>query len=445
MAETSIARTSIKVTTDATGAKAGLDQFGGQVRRSMDQIAAHTRASANRIGDEVEQSFHKTESKLNKAFNKFAKKEGGFLGFLGSGVAADLGLVGTAASITGVVLASQQLIHLADDWLRGTKEIEAALERSRERLRESAELLAKNGKLAEEWRNALPDPRDRVSSFDAEIDALERERAALQKTLTPFAGMSDREFLAAGLSGGGKQKIEDLKATREALKGIDKQIAETIQRRNRAADPTADPAFVASINAATHALKEQAETWGLTGTEAQRALFKMRGGTDELLAGFDAWAKKLDALRQAEREHLATFERSILGRSTSPFLSMTGDVFRRAEKDRRAAEAERDHLGTFERSTLTRSTNPLLSMIGQVTREAAKKSIGTAIGNNPAALAGTAAEVSARNRDSQRQLSAAEEKQLAEQKKQSALLEQIAGGVKATAQALAGVVGIAPF
>ncbi len=447
MAETSIAKTSLQITTDATGAKAGLDRFGGDVRRSMDKIAANTQQSADKIANEVEAGFHKTESKLNRAFGKFAKKEGGFLGFLGSGIAADLGIAGAAAGITGIVLATQQVIHLFDDWLGKAKEVAKAAEATRQEIEHAADAAAENARFAGEFRSTLPDPRERVDSFDQQISDLEKQRAKAdqmaKEVLLPGAGEERKQWIARRAD-------------------LDKQIRELLIQRNRAADPSQDPAFVGAINNATHALEEQAATWGKVGTEAQRALFKMRGATDEQLAGFDAAIEKLEKLRELDRDHAASVERSTLSRSSNPLLAMTGGIVNRATSfvgnpllgfaanlsgqiaDQIGARSGNAGFG-FMLDTLfsVAGALPKPASIGDMVRDSLKTQERRF--DNPVALAGTAAEFSARVRSDQRTLTAQEEKQLNEAKKQSELLAEVVAQTKATVGLLAGLQNLAPF
>lgn len=265
--------------------------------------AATITASADQLAVGLANAKSKVEEFGKKTTNSLSAsgKSGGrkFAEMLGADFAQEMGRRGFAGGVLGGLAGgglaggfSELIANSTTEvlkFLRNTEGVEAAAKRVRDQYEQIAKVAERNVKLAEEWRAAFSGRGAMTSSLDAEIDELRRERKELNALLTPgggTAGFGFQEKFAAGLERGGFQRV----------KAIDSRITELEERLKRSLDPEQDPAFVGKVNKLTDALDQQLLTWGMTGTEAQRAMLVAEGATDRMLSRFDKTSAELKRL-----------------------------------------------------------------------------------------------------------------------------------------------------
>lgn len=72
--------------------------------------------------------------------------------------------------------------------------------------------------------------------------------------------------------------------------------------RDRAADPSRDKGLLGDIDKMNEALRFQAETWGMNAREADIYRLKVRGASDQMVAGLEQRAALLDKLDKMQKE-----------------------------------------------------------------------------------------------------------------------------------------------
>lgn len=378
MAESSIVRTSIKVTTDATDARSGLEKLGGEIK----QWAA------------------KQQNALGGQFA--AALRGGLVG----------GLIG--GSLQGIV---EDLVVSMKNWALGTKETAKAHEALVASLRAAGAAQEKNLKSAADWRTTMVESGDRVASINRDLDEQSGRWNAIDATVKKLMkSMADRA--AAGLMNPFRRELQDREAgeINARVAEMDKiagEIAKLSSERESILDPTKNLALAQGIAKATLALKDQVTAWGLTGDAAERARFKAAGATDAMLKDFD---KAADAA--AARERLG------LDRSTNPLLGEIARVMRDPRRFDRMEFLERSGSASFGKlgSLLAMGMNAAGGALAPAMKPGGAVSL-----DNAALVKGTAAEVSARTRS---EFGGSIKQQLDEAKKANAHLAEIADGVK---------------
>lgn len=384
MAETSIAKTSIKVTTDAKDARTGLEKFGGEVR----------------------QWAEKQSTALGGQFS--AALRGGLIGgFLGGSLQSQV----------------EGLVEGVKRWVTGAGQAEAVYAGVVAQLKQAGveqdRLLAKSA----EQRKSMMSWGDELLSIDADLAKLSAEWNKLNDQVLAgekqIAARNEGPFGGLGFNAVAIGRIEEINSKLNATQTeIGEKIRKLQEERERTLDPSKNEAFKLAIAQTTRELENQIAAWGLTGEAAQRALFKASGANDEMLRRFDKAAEELKRLRD-------------LNAAPPPWLGtalgFAGTIGKQLSGGMQSAAP---WLGAA------------LGSIGTIQDLIAKAP--TLKTDNAALLRGSSAEVSARTRSDSRIMNAAEQ-QLAEARKQSALLEQVKTAAADTATAVGKLAPLGVF
>lgn len=172
-----IASGAVILTANADGLAQGLQRSQASVIDWGNRTANDAAKASAKIGGQVEQSFEHTQSKLNKAFGKFAKHEGGFLGAIGGGVVADLGMTTAAASIAGIVLAMQQIGKLTDEAGGFSRDFAKELERGKIASDDLVKSMDRIRARAAEQTALIANPFGRAEALDQDIKTAEGDLA----------------------------------------------------------------------------------------------------------------------------------------------------------------------------------------------------------------------------------------------------------------------------
>lgn len=316
---------------------------------------------------------------------------GALLGGFGGGLVG--GLVG--GSLSGLAEKAGQAVA---DWVTGAKELERTHARIAERIESAGREIDAAAKRALEWRNALSE--DEPGRME-KLASLARERFQWHQRFLEI----DQKLQKAGSRNSAIGRDKDLNTLLEMRRGtaeyaafenelreldaIRKDPSALLKARNEALrkqaelaeqiirleDRSKDPAFVGEINKATFALKEQIETWGLTGTAAQRAILVMRGAIKDMLKDFDKEAAEIKRLGELSKTPPPFL---------TPVLSVAGMIGERAPlfdlrgKMTDALDEKLQAMGQFERAVVDLArNNPALAKLGTDLELLKKEAIAT--------------------------------------------------------------------
>lgn len=297
MADNAIASTGVIIKANADQLASGLNQAKGKVENFGRETTKKLGETGKTGGREFAKSFGADLAQEVGRRSFF----GGILGGLAGG-----GLAGGASELLANTLGF--LVDPIKDLVTGATQLAEASARHLDNMREASRETDRGAKLAEEWRRALTD--DEAGRF-ANMESL---AAQLSQRNTEFRNLRDsmieparpmsvehpdvwREFYRAHDAWEARMKN---KASVDArLTELEGEINGLAERWDRLADRAKDPAFVGEINKAAFALQIQAEMWGKSGTAAEKAMFKFRGATDDMLKGLDEADAKLKKLAES--------------------------------------------------------------------------------------------------------------------------------------------------
>src|SRR5262245_47938437 len=397
MAESAVGRAALVLTTDASGAKAGLAKFGNDAK-----------AWADKTGNQLSGQFKSA--------------------FLAGGVA---GLVG--GSLSGGVTENVDTIKA---WAFGMDRVKIAVEATEARLANTTYWMERNAKLADEWR-AVMTPTEQNNALNKELANLRATGNELATGFKSARGEINRlEDAPAWIKLGGavgllpykealKAATDEEKAFGDALRGNSKLIDDRATKLQRIKFPALDPAN--PFNKSIEKLKHDLATIDLD--PVQKAIADLgvdaptpahldrirnlltdlaeRTRVKELRSDFDGFVKSLDdAVRFAGKtadqiERIKLAERGL-------------DPVRLAELDAAIARKER--------------FDSLLAAASAIAEGTTKVKVDAELKFDNAALAkGSAAEVSARVRH---EFGGVPQQQLAEQRRGNSLLTGILEAAK---------------
>lgn len=302
MAEQAIASGAAILTANADGLTNGLKK---------------STADVEQFGKKTELTFEKTQHKIDKAFAKYAKKEGGFLGTIGSGILGDLGLGAPAALIGGTFIALKQIAHIVDDMGGFSHEFNKQLEKSGRLSEELAKTFDHMLKRTSEWTAAIVDPEAKATKLAEDIAASEKELAgalqaakSAQKNLDDFHPLNSLENFRAYVSP--FANLEDLKkpvtaafneANAKASKLRDR-LNELREQRLRLVDPSQDPALAGDTNRLIQNLEREIETFGKSADAIKEWDLKRRGANETSLE----LIHNLNAEKESIASHMAALK-----------------------------------------------------------------------------------------------------------------------------------------
>lgn len=266
MSQTAIGKAALVLTADAKGAKAGLATASSDIKKWAD-------GTVKQLRGQFQEGF-----------------TGGFLG----------GVFG--ANFSGIAQEIGKLFGRLADWLDGVGKIKERVGETERFLKGIEASMGRSAKLADEWLGAMVAPADRLTAIDRELAELEDTRKGLKADRD-----SVRRDLMKSLEGGIGGAGEAMAAAKEraakfdeSLKKVSDRVRDLTEKRDRLLDPRTDPLLIGDINKATAALQDQILTWGLVGDAVERARFKDRGATDEMIAGFERAAAEVKRLTDSQ-------------------------------------------------------------------------------------------------------------------------------------------------
>lgn len=233
-----------------------------------------------------------------KAAGNFTFGEGVLGGFAG-GIAGKLGgdaLKGVGKALLDTVFgkaAQQEQTHALERALQG---VERAFDRATRK--------------ADEWLNAIADPKKRAVALGDEIGLMDRKlaesiqtmkdsQALLTKLRDPFSAESIGARATGSLEEKTKQAELQLKAAESAVDKLNDRLYDLREARDRALNPGRDPALIGEVNKLTESLKLQAATFGMTSGQAKLYELRMRGASAEQLREAEQLTEELDRLQKA--------------------------------------------------------------------------------------------------------------------------------------------------
>lgn len=446
MGTPSIGKAALILTTDASGAREGLDQFGNDSRVAVKQIAARIRAEGQKASDEAGFAFEHTQSKLNKAFGKYAKKEGGFLGMLGGSAISDLGLGSTAAIVAGITIGVVQLRNALLDTLGYSEKFNNSLERSAQLNAETQKGLDRRlADKAAEITALGNDPAAAIGRMGTQIRDLNTELMGSASAATSARGELDK------LSGLSIENVKDrihlaherrIQEVKEQLKAADtsaEKLRDTIQKleidRRKLRNPGPDLALLGDIQRATKELEFGNATRGMSEAEKMIERFRQRekGPTSAQLEDLIHVAKQNEFNVAYDASQKAFEELKLQIQDAQEFAGRTAEEVSVLKLERQAAKLKAEGKAGISndqsealRALLPERLPPWLGgALGAATAVMEQVSkLKNPATDNPALLKGSSAEVSARNRYETGARSSAE-RMLSQQAKGNQTLQEI--------------------
>lgn len=192
-------------------------------------------------------------------------------------------------------------------WGKGSAEVTAyglkvkgASDASVAGVRTAGETLDKLGKI-----DAIERQADKLRAYDA---AIGETTAALQKQQA-VAAMERGRLADAGKEEDPDKKVRLIDAAADALKRAEATTAALTERtealklaRERAFRSDKDEKLIGDIDRMTNALRDQVDTWGMNGREADIFRLKARGANADMLAGLEQQQAAADKLEKMQKE-----------------------------------------------------------------------------------------------------------------------------------------------
>src|SRR5262245_9788452 len=396
MAESAVGRAALVLTTDASGAKAGLAKFGNDAK-----------AWADKTGTQL-------SGQLKSAF-------------LAGGVA---GLVG--GSLSGGV---SENVDAIKSWAWGMDAVKIAVESTRDSLQQSAYWMQRNATLADQWRAAMKPP-EKAESLTTEIARIKADGEELARRLRDAKGEVNRlenapDWIKVGGAVGLIPLSDAIKNAQQAEKDLSEAIAKNNNLLNDRLDqlqklkqPGLDPTKQAAYAKLFEDLQKQIDALDMRPVDAFVAdigtalpgdkLLKLREMFEHLEKGKEIQAvnKDFDALLQSLKD-------------AERFAGKTADQIARIQLAERGLDSTR--LFMLDQAIARKERFETILGAASALADGAKKPLGQIRFDNAALAKGSAAEVSARVRH---EFGGVPQQQLAEQRKGNTLLTGILEAAK---------------
>lgn len=264
-------------------------------------------ANADRMLSTLDKAGKQAQEKANKISDSM-NKGGGVGAFLGGAAfGAGWGLVMQYAG-----KAATSLIEMVNH----AQEFRTEMERAAVMTAEVAKVQDRMTKSFDERLGAIANPGDKLAEVEAQVKRFEAERAGklaqynttmaenekLRRNFGEGATDSWKLFLGGGLDRSLAEVGQRINEAAVAATKFGDRLSDLRQQAARLRDPANDPAVIGSVNQLTESLRIQADTFGLTGAQAEIAKLKIRGATDGMLADAQKQADRLQALEDAKKE-----------------------------------------------------------------------------------------------------------------------------------------------
>jgi hypothetical protein len=254
-------------------------------------------ATLDRAGKQAQDKAKKIGDGINKG-GGIGAMAGGFLGgFLGAAagqmVEEPLKKIGTAML----------------EAVNGAHEFRLELQRSAEMAEQTAKAMDRSLRRMDEKVGALADPKAALAELEKQasfikgsLDAERKVKDAAQDALNKLNDSGSKESWEAFMGGMLEDKIKGAEQAMNAAAGtvgkLSDRYADLNEKIARLKNPASDPSVMGAVNALTESLKLQADTFGMTGAQAQIAALKAKGATDGMLKAAQAQADRLDELEK---------------------------------------------------------------------------------------------------------------------------------------------------
>ncbi len=269
-------------------------------------------ASADKMLSELDRASKgadKAAKDINKNLGGGKGGKGGGGGGLGSLVGGFLG--GFVGAAIGHLLEEplQRVGNAMKNLVTNSHEFQMALERSGEQAEYMARALDRSLRRSDEKLGSIADPKALGLELNRQIAATQ-EAMMLQEKIREGARKAKWElkddgaleswgaYLTGNLDDELAKAEQQFNAASAAAQKLEERLMDLNQKSSRVKNPAGDPAVIGAVNQLTESLKLQADTFGMTGAQAQVAALRAKGASADMLAAAQAQADRLDELQK---------------------------------------------------------------------------------------------------------------------------------------------------